>query len=155
MSNFQARVIEWSVNARRRAAQTVYGARNGRNLRQYPVDTPSAPPAPARVCRLPSWYARPPGVILTPTTLDDILRRGGQFFASSDTPLMQQFREVKAAHPNALVLFRVGDFFELFEADAETAARVLGLTHPPAATWSVRRWPAFRNKPSKPTSGGS
>src|SRR5262245_6930126 len=40
---------------------------------------------------------------------------------------MQQYREVKERHPNALVLFRVGDFFELFDADAETASRVLGL----------------------------
>jgi DNA mismatch repair protein MutS len=41
---------------------------------------------------------------------------------------MQQYREVKERHPQALVLFRVGDFFELFDADAETASRVLGLT---------------------------
>jgi DNA mismatch repair protein MutS len=40
---------------------------------------------------------------------------------------MQQYREVKERHPHALVLFRVGDFFELFDADAETASRVLGL----------------------------
>ena len=46
----------------------------------------------------------------------------------NDTPLMQQYREVKGRHPNALVLFRVGDFFELFEADAEAGARLLGLT---------------------------
>ncbi len=45
----------------------------------------------------------------------------------SDTPLMQQYRKVKQAHPRALVLFRVGDFFELFESDAETASAVLGL----------------------------
>jgi DNA mismatch repair protein MutS len=40
---------------------------------------------------------------------------------------MQQYREVKGRYPNAIVLFRVGDFFELFEADAETAAPVLDL----------------------------
>src|SRR5205809_799528 len=40
---------------------------------------------------------------------------------------MQQYREVKERHPGALVLFRVGDFFELFGADAEVGARVLGL----------------------------
>jgi DNA mismatch repair protein MutS len=45
----------------------------------------------------------------------------------SDSPLMQQYREAKARHPGALVLFRVGDFFELFEADAGEAGRVLGL----------------------------
>src|SRR5436305_9412658 len=40
---------------------------------------------------------------------------------------MQQYREVKERYPSALVLFRIGDFFELFDADAETACRVLGL----------------------------
>src|SRR5437764_15333730 len=40
---------------------------------------------------------------------------------------MQQYRDVKERHPDTLVLFRVGDFFELFGADAEVGARVLGL----------------------------
>jgi DNA mismatch repair protein MutS len=40
---------------------------------------------------------------------------------------MQQYRDVKGRHPNAIVLFRIGDFFELLEADAETAAPVLEL----------------------------
>jgi DNA mismatch repair protein MutS len=47
---------------------------------------------------------------------------------SEDTPLMQQWREVKARHPDALVFFRVGDFYELFNEDAEEGARLLGLT---------------------------
>jgi DNA mismatch repair protein MutS len=44
------------------------------------------------------------------------------------TPMMQQYREAKERHPGVLLLFRMGDFYELFDADAETAARVLGLT---------------------------
>jgi DNA mismatch repair protein MutS len=40
---------------------------------------------------------------------------------------MQQYREIKQQYPNTLVLFRVGDFFEFFENDAEAAARVLNL----------------------------
>src|SRR6478736_1527149 len=52
----------------------------------------------------------------------------GAVVAGTDTPLMQQYREAKKQHPNALVLFRVGDFFELFEQDAEVGSRVLGLT---------------------------
>ncbi len=47
--------------------------------------------------------------------------------SASESPLMQQYRDVKARYPNAVVLFRIGDFFELFNADAEVAARVLGL----------------------------
>ncbi|MBV9125896.1 MAG: DNA mismatch repair protein MutS, partial [Planctomycetes bacterium] len=44
------------------------------------------------------------------------------------TPMMQQYREAKERHPGMLLLFRMGDFFETFEDDAEVAARVLGLT---------------------------
>jgi DNA mismatch repair protein MutS len=48
--------------------------------------------------------------------------------ASEDTPLMQQWREVKSRHPDALVFFRVGDFFELFNEDAVEGSKLLGLT---------------------------
>jgi DNA mismatch repair protein MutS len=44
------------------------------------------------------------------------------------TPMMQQYLEAKAAAGDALLLFRMGDFYELFFEDARTAARVLGLT---------------------------
>src|SRR3954468_4998896 len=43
------------------------------------------------------------------------------------TPMMQQYRDAKAACPDALLLFRMGDFYELFYDDAKTAARVLNL----------------------------
>jgi DNA mismatch repair protein MutS len=45
----------------------------------------------------------------------------------ADTPMMRQYQEAKAAAPDALLLFRMGDFYELFFDDARTAARVLGL----------------------------
>ncbi|HEY5489756.1 MAG TPA: DNA mismatch repair protein MutS [Gemmatimonadaceae bacterium] len=44
------------------------------------------------------------------------------------TPLMQQYRDIKARHQHAILFFRMGDFYEMFFEDAETAARVLGLT---------------------------
>jgi DNA mismatch repair protein MutS len=44
------------------------------------------------------------------------------------TPMMQQYRDAKEAHPGMLLLFRMGDFYELFDSDAELASRVLGLT---------------------------
>ena len=47
---------------------------------------------------------------------------------ASATPLMQQYREIKARHQDAILLFRMGDFYEMFYEDAETGARVLGLT---------------------------
>ena len=44
------------------------------------------------------------------------------------TPMMQQYRDAKDRHPGMLLLFRMGDFYELFDGDAEVAAGVLGLT---------------------------
>ncbi len=44
------------------------------------------------------------------------------------TPLMQQYNAVKAKHPDAILLFRVGDFYETFGEDAVTASSVLGIT---------------------------
>lgn len=44
------------------------------------------------------------------------------------TPMMQRYLEVKAQNPGALLLFRMGDFYELFYEDAQVAAKVLGLT---------------------------
>ena len=42
--------------------------------------------------------------------------------------LIEQYHAAKERHPNLLLLFRVGDFYELYGEDAETAARILGLT---------------------------
>jgi DNA mismatch repair protein MutS len=47
---------------------------------------------------------------------------------SAQTPLMQQYREIKGRHQNAILFFRMGEFYEMFYDDAETASRVLGLT---------------------------
>ncbi len=45
-----------------------------------------------------------------------------------ETPLMKQFNEIKAQYPDALLLFRVGDFYETFGSDAIAASRILGIT---------------------------
>ncbi|HEU0195943.1 MAG TPA: DNA mismatch repair protein MutS [Nevskiaceae bacterium] len=47
---------------------------------------------------------------------------------ASHTPLMQQYLALKAEHPDTLLLFRMGDFYELFYDDARKAARLLNLT---------------------------
>ena len=44
------------------------------------------------------------------------------------TPMMQQYEDAKEVCGDALLLFRMGDFYEMFHEDAKTAARVLGLT---------------------------
>ena len=47
---------------------------------------------------------------------------------STATPLMQQYREIKSRHQDAILFFRMGDFYEMFYEDAEVASRTLGLT---------------------------
>jgi len=44
------------------------------------------------------------------------------------TPMFKQYHSVKAEHPDAILFFRMGDFYEMFYDDAKTASRVLGLT---------------------------
>jgi len=44
------------------------------------------------------------------------------------TPMMQQYLKLKRQHPDTLLLYRMGDFYELFYEDAEKAARLLGIT---------------------------
>ena len=44
------------------------------------------------------------------------------------TPMMKQFYEMKAKHPDALLLYRVGDFYETYGPDAIIASEILGIT---------------------------
>src|SRR5690349_22958633 len=48
--------------------------------------------------------------------------------SATDTPLMQQHKAIKAKYPDAVLLFRVGDFYETFGQDAIIASGVLGIT---------------------------
>ena len=45
-----------------------------------------------------------------------------------ETPLMKQYYSVKSKHPDAILLFRVGDFYETFGTDAIKASEILGIT---------------------------
>ncbi len=47
---------------------------------------------------------------------------------SSTTPLMEQYLAIKAKHKNAILFFRMGDFYEMFYEDAKTGSQVLGIT---------------------------
>lgn len=47
---------------------------------------------------------------------------------SRHTPMMQQYLRIKSGHPDMLVFYRMGDFYELFFEDADKAARLLGIT---------------------------
>ena len=44
------------------------------------------------------------------------------------TPMMKQFLELKAKHPDAVMLFRCGDFYETYSTDAVLASEILGIT---------------------------
>lgn len=48
--------------------------------------------------------------------------------ALKDTPLMEQFKEMKKKFPDVILLFRVGDFYECFCQDAIDASEILGIT---------------------------
>ena len=71
--------------------------------------------------------------------------------APDDTPLMQQHKAIKQKYPDAILLFRVGDFYETFGNDAITASQVLGITltkrnngsHP---LENICRWQNIGNK---------
>ncbi|MGL5987239.1 MAG: DNA mismatch repair protein MutS, partial [Burkholderiales bacterium] len=47
---------------------------------------------------------------------------------ATHTPMMQQYLRLKAEHPDKLLFYRMGDFYELFYDDAEKAARLLDIT---------------------------
>lgn len=47
--------------------------------------------------------------------------------ATAETPLMKQYHEIKGKYPDALLLFRVGDFYETFEEDAVKTSKILGI----------------------------
>jgi DNA mismatch repair protein MutS len=55
---------------------------------------------------------------VTPIAADEVARV---------TPMMEQYIEIKAANPDCLLFYRMGDFYELFFEDAEVAARALGI----------------------------
>ena len=46
---------------------------------------------------------------------------------SDETPLMRQYAAIKAKYPDALLLFRVGDFYETFGEDAVKVSDILGI----------------------------
>ena len=47
--------------------------------------------------------------------------------STNPTPVMKQFREAKKAHPDSIMLFRMGDFYETFDDDAKLTSEILGI----------------------------
>lgn len=52
---------------------------------------------------------------------------GSKPVSKGETPLSKQYNQIKAKHPGAILLFRVGDFYETFGADAVKASKILGI----------------------------
>src|SRR5262249_49732874 len=75
--------------------------------------------------RRDSPLQKPLRCFTAPGVLNPLKRR--RILANHDSPLMRQYRETKERYPHLVVLFRVGDFFELFGPDAELGVQVLGL----------------------------
>ncbi|HPB42395.1 MAG TPA: hypothetical protein PLR03_06175, partial [Sphaerochaeta sp.] len=46
----------------------------------------------------------------------------------TDTPMMAQYRSIKEQHPDSVLFFRLGDFYEMFEDDAIEVSRLLNIT---------------------------
>ncbi|MGQ3676536.1 DNA mismatch repair protein MutS [Xanthobacter sp. TB0139] len=76
-----------------------------------------------------SKTAAPPSAVSTSPAdaQDKPARKEAQKGAHKVTPMMAQFLEIKAANPDSLLFYRMGDFYELFFTDAEMASRALGI----------------------------
>ena len=68
---------------------------------------------------------------------------------SNHTPMMRQYLRIKNEHPDILLFYRMGDFYELFFDDAKNAAEWLGitLTHRGKANGDPIQWLVFRFMP--------
>src|SRR5262245_5620234 len=71
--------------------------------------------------------ARPVIVPEVPVPADSLASPVGNGDSGRVTPMMEQYLEIKAANPEYLLFYRMGDFYELFFADAEIASRALGI----------------------------
>ncbi len=54
---------------------------------------------------------------------------------SEETPLMQQYYSMKAQYPDAIMLYRMGDFYETFGEDAVITSQILGITPRKPPNW--------------------
>ena len=60
---------------------------------------------------------------------------------SQMTPMLRQYVEIKEAYPDAILFFRMGDFYEMFFDDAKNASRILGITLTSRGSYNGRKVP--------------
>ncbi|WP_201552639.1 DNA mismatch repair protein MutS [Psychrobacter immobilis] len=76
----------------------------------------------------PSKYAISKQQTATPLTADQLMVGDAVYHLADHTPMMVQYLTMKANYPQALLLYRMGDFYELFFDDAKRAAQILDIT---------------------------
>ncbi len=91
-----------------------------------PVDKRPVKPNKGRKKKMP---VEPPGKPTEPV------------YPKNMTPLMQAYKDAKEKHPGMILLFRMGDFYEIFNDDAETCSKALGLTLTSRAGWPMAGFP--------------
>ena len=87
------------------------------------VGVPEGPETRLRFFFEDMFFSAPPTPPFGPP--GDLIAWG--VMSNSVTPMMKQYQEAKRACPEAILLFRMGDFYELFYEDAKTAARTVNL----------------------------
>ena len=96
-----------------------------RNADGTPKGQPPKPETPkpaAKPAQKPKKAVEPPKVKETP------LAKSKSSVPEGGGAIMRQYREAKEKHPGMILLFRIGDFYEVFDEDAETLHKTLGLT---------------------------
>src|ERR1700730_5458013 len=79
----------------------------------------------AHITRIPLVIRKVGMSVALPPELEAV---GADPALAKHTPMMQQYLRIKAEHPETLLFYRMGDFYELFFNDAEKASRLLGIT---------------------------
>ena len=122
---FSVQIAAYNVKSQA-DAMVVKLKKNGYEAR---VDGTSAP-FRVRIGKYATAGAGKRSPAITQGETDNRIRGSGRHPVSraTSTPLMQQYREIKDPHQNAILFFRMGDFYEMFYEDAEIASRALGLT---------------------------
>lgn len=70
--------------------------------------------------------------------MDELMAPAKEESKSEDSPMMKQYRDLKSKHPDAVLLFRCGDFYETYEDDAKVCADILGITLTKSTKTGVR-----------------
>ena len=65
---------------------------------------------------------------MTPSTASQKKRKKNKATNPWLTPAMRQYRSIKDAHPECVLFFRMGDFYEMFDEDARVVSKAIGLS---------------------------